>query len=72
MAEWFADARGAELLGQAFAATAAGESGPVAGLLADPGFMRFLGSLPLSRMAAFPGSPLTAETLEKLVAAANG
>jgi len=73
VAEWFADPRGAELLGQAFAAaTAAGGDGLIAGLLADPGLMMFIGSLPLSRMAAFPGSPLTPELLDKLVAAANG
>ena len=71
VAEWFADARGAELLGQAFATMAANGSGPIAGLVTDPGFMAFLGSLPLSRMAAFPGSPLTPEALEKLVIAVN-
>ena len=72
VAEWFADPRGAELLGQAFAAaTASGDGGPIAGLLADPGLMMFIGSLPLSRMAAFPGSPLTPELLDKLVAQAN-
>jgi beta-glucosidase len=73
IAEWFADPRGAELLGQAFAAMAADGSGPVAGLLGgDPTVMLFLGSLPLGRMAAFPGTPLTPEALDKLAAAANG
>ena len=76
VAEWFADPRGAELLGQAFAAAAtaaAGEGGggPVAGLLADPNLAEFIGSFPVSRMAFFPGSPLTPELLDKLVAAAN-
>jgi beta-glucosidase len=72
VAEWFADPRGAEPLGQAFAAAAAGDGGgPVAGLLTDPALMTFLGSLPLSRMAAFPGSPLTPDLLDKLIAAAN-
>jgi len=68
--EWFADPRGAELLGQAFAA--ASGDGPIARLVANPELMTFIGSLPLSRMTAFPGSPLTPEALEKLVAAANG
>ena len=70
VAEWFADPRGAELLTQAFAA--AGGDGPVARLIANPELMSFIGSLPLRRMTAFPGSPLTPELLEKLVAAANG
>ena len=68
--EWFADPRGAELLTQAFAAM--GSDGPVARLIASPDLMAFIGSLPLRRMTAFPGSPLTPEMLEKLVAAANG
>ena len=73
VAEWFADPRGAELLGQAFAAaaTTGGDGGPAAGLLSDPALAEFIGSFPLSRMAAFPGSPLTPEVLDKLVAAAN-
>ncbi len=70
VAEWFADPSGAELLRQAFAAATAG-SGAASGFLADPGLMEFLGSLPLSRMTAFPNSPLTPEGLEKLIAAAN-
>jgi beta-glucosidase len=73
VAEWFADPRGAELLGQAFAAAAAsGDGGPVTDLLADPGLAMFIGSLPLSRVAAFPGNPLTPELLDKLLANANG
>jgi beta-glucosidase len=71
VAEWFTDPRGAELLGQAFAAAAAsGGGGPATGLLADPALAGFIGSFPLSRMAAF-GSPLTPELLDKLIAAAN-
>jgi beta-glucosidase len=69
VAEWFADPRGAGLLAQAFAAMP-GE-GPVARVLADPELMAFIGSLPLRRMTAFPGSALTAEALDKLAAAAN-
>jgi beta-glucosidase len=72
VAEWFADPRGAELLGQAFtAATASGDGGPVTDLLSDPGLAMFIGSLPLSRVAAFPGNPLTPDLLDKLLAHAN-
>jgi beta-glucosidase len=73
VAEWLADPRGAELLGQAFAAAAAeGDGGgALARLSADPGFLLFLGSLPLGRIAAFPSSPFGPEVLAKLVAAAN-
>ncbi len=41
------------------------------GLLSDPALAMFIGSFPLSRMAAFPGSPLTPEVLDKLIVAAN-
>jgi beta-glucosidase len=69
--EWLADPRGAQLIGQAFG-TAGGESRPMAALFADPTMLLFLRSIPLSRLTAFPGSPLTAEDIAKLVAAANG
>ncbi|MEU4423392.1 glycoside hydrolase family 3 C-terminal domain-containing protein [Actinoplanes sp. NPDC024001] len=71
--EWFADPRGAELLGQAFAAATAdaGSDSPISAMAADPAMLMMLGSLPLSRMAKFPGSPLRAEQLDKLVDAAN-
>ncbi|GIF12123.1 glycoside hydrolase family 3 C-terminal domain-containing protein [Actinoplanes teichomyceticus] len=70
--EWFADPRGARLLGEAFtaAAAAAGDSA-LAALTTDPAMVMMMGSLPLHRMAAFPGSPLTADMVEKLVRAAN-
>lgn len=68
VAEWLADPRGAELLGQAFAAA----DGRIGRLVADPSTISLVGSLPLSRMSAFPGSPLTAETLAKLVDEVNG
>ena len=67
IAEWFADARGAELLAQAFAAAT---DSAVGRMFANPATLELLGSAPLNRMAAFPGSPLTPEVLEKLVAAA--
>jgi beta-glucosidase len=70
--EWLADPRGAQAISQAFAGTAAGESGPLAALFTDPAMLLFLSSIPLIRLTAFPGSPLTAEGIAKLVAAANG
>ena len=44
----------------------------MAAIFADPTMMLFLSSTPLVRMSAFPGSPLTAEGVAKLVATANG
>jgi len=41
-------------------------------MLADPAMMRMVESMPLNRVAAFPGSPVTPEQLDQLVAAANG
>ncbi|MEU4623000.1 glycoside hydrolase family 3 C-terminal domain-containing protein [Actinoplanes sp. NPDC023801] len=67
--EWLADPRGAEVLGAAFA-SAAGD-GPTAAMTVNPEMLMMLGSLPLSRMAAFPGSPLDAASLDKMVEAAN-
>ncbi|WP_433794425.1 glycoside hydrolase family 3 C-terminal domain-containing protein [Actinoplanes sp. CA-252034] len=70
--EWFADPRGAEVLGAAFAAAASEQSeGLMSAMTANPEMLMMLGSLPLSRMAAFPGSPLNADDLDKLVEAAN-
>ncbi|MEV6300725.1 glycoside hydrolase family 3 C-terminal domain-containing protein [Actinoplanes sp. NPDC051861] len=70
--EWFADPRGAELLTEAFmAAMASGGDGVMGSMVADPDMLMMLGSLPLIRMAKFPGSPLSPEAVEKLVAAAN-
>ncbi|MBB4740025.1 beta-glucosidase [Actinoplanes octamycinicus] len=70
--EWFADPRGAEVLGEAFAAAMeqVGDS-TMAAMAADPGMMLMMASIPIKRMAAFPGSPVTADTLRKLVQAAN-
>jgi beta-glucosidase len=71
LGEWFADPRGAEVLGAAFAAAAGAADGPMAHMTANPEMLMLLGSLPLSRLASFPGSPLVASDLEKLVEAAN-
>ena len=71
IAEWLADPRGGQLLGEAFAAGAAdGRPSPIAGLLANPSLMEFMGSFPLGRMAAF-GATLSPDALAKLIAAAN-
>ena len=72
LGEWLADPRGARVVGQVFAAKAGEEPGPMAVFLTDPTMLLFLSSIPLGRMTGFPGSPLTAETVAKLVAAANG
>ncbi|MGH3206591.1 MAG: glycoside hydrolase family 3 C-terminal domain-containing protein [Trebonia sp.] len=71
LGEWLADPRGAQAIGQAFAALPGEESGPMAAFFADPTMMLFLGSTPLVRMSAFPGSPLTPELIAKLVAGAK-
>jgi beta-glucosidase len=70
--EWFADPRGAALLGELFAAAAAGAGdSTMAAMASDPGMLMMLNSLPLSRMAMFPGSPFTGDALAGLVEAAN-
>ena len=71
LAEWMTDPKGGEVLGQAFAAAMAEGGGEMASMAADPEVFTFLGSLPLGRLAAFPGSPFTPDAIEKLVAAAN-
>ncbi len=71
LGEWLADPRGAQAIGQAFGGPG-GEPGPMAALFADPTMLMFLKSIPVGRLTSFPGSPLTAETIAKLVASANG
>jgi beta-glucosidase len=72
LGEWLADPRGAQAIGQAFGALPGDDSGPMAAFFADPTMMLFLSGTPLARMTAFPGSPLTAEGVAKLVADVNG
>jgi beta-glucosidase len=67
-----ADPRGAQAIGQALAGIAGEGPGPLAAVFADPTTMLFLSSTPLGRMTAFPGSPLTAGAVAKLVAEASG
>lgn len=71
LAEWMNDPKGAEVLGQAFAAAFAEGGDEMANMAADPEIFTFLGSLPLRRLAAFPGSPFTADAVEKMAEAAN-
>jgi beta-glucosidase len=71
LGEWLADPRGAEVLGQLFAGAAADADSPMAAILSDPTMLLFLSAIPLGRMAAFPGSPLTPQLIAGLVAAAN-
>ncbi|WP_433291328.1 glycoside hydrolase family 3 C-terminal domain-containing protein [Actinoplanes sp. CA-030573] len=67
--EWLTDPRGAEVLTEVF--TAMAEGGLAGGLPMDSSTLQMLGSFPLGRMAMFPGSPFTAETLAGLVKRAN-
>lgn len=72
LGEWLAHPVGGQVLGGAFAAAqASGDGGEMTALMSDPELMKMIASMPLSRMAAFPGSPLTPEVLEQLVAAGN-
>lgn len=71
LGEWLADPRGAQVLGAAFAGSAGDGDGPMATLLTDPAMLLFLSSLPLARLTAFPGTPLTAEAIAELVAGAG-
>nr|WP_243696956.1 glycoside hydrolase family 3 C-terminal domain-containing protein [Labedella endophytica] len=66
--EWFDHPRGGELL-QAAIDSASGSV--MSSMLADPETMKMLGSMPLERIASFPGSPLDADGLDALVSAAN-
>ncbi|HEX9041851.1 MAG TPA: glycoside hydrolase family 3 C-terminal domain-containing protein [Trebonia sp.] len=70
LGEWLADPRGAQVLGQAFAGADGGD-GPMAAVFSDPTMLLFLSAIPLGRMAAFPGSPLTPQLIAELVAAAG-
>ncbi|MCU7727605.1 glycoside hydrolase family 3 C-terminal domain-containing protein [Actinoplanes sp. KI2] len=70
--EWLADPRGAEVLTEVFTRMATeGGGGMAATLTLDPAMLQMAASFPLSRMAMFPGSPFTTETLAGLVVAAN-
>ncbi|MBO0868670.1 MAG: glycoside hydrolase family 3 C-terminal domain-containing protein [Micromonosporaceae bacterium] len=68
LAEWMSDPKGAELLGQVFAAA---DHGQIPSPAADPQILALLGSVPLGRLGALPGSPLDTAAIEELTAAAN-
>ncbi|WP_026553947.1 glycoside hydrolase family 3 C-terminal domain-containing protein [Arthrobacter sp. 35W] len=72
LAEWMAHPVGGQVLGGAFAAAqASGGGGEMLALMSDPSLVKMIGSMPLGRIAAFPGSPLTPHVLDQLVAAGN-
>jgi len=68
LGEWLAHPVGGQIL---MGALAQSGGGAVAGMLDDPSLRRMAESMPLNRVAAFPGSPVTAEQIHQLVAAAN-
>ncbi len=68
LGEWLKHPIGGQFLGAAFAQSAGSEMGA---MLADPAMLRMAESMPLDRIAAFPGSPITAEQLDQLVGAVN-
>ncbi len=68
LGEWLKHPIGGQILGAAFAQGAGPEMGA---MLADPTLLRMAESMPLNRVASFPGSPITSEQLEQLVSAVN-
>jgi beta-glucosidase len=68
IAEWLAHPRGGDLLREALAS---GGDGGLTGMLTDPETAKMLGSMPLERIAAFPGSPIDESSLLALVDAAR-
>jgi beta-glucosidase len=71
LGEWLAEPRGEQAISQAFASGPGEESGTMNAFFTDPTLFLFLKSIPLGRLTSFPGSPLTNETVAKLVADAN-
>jgi len=72
LGEWLAHPVGGQVLGGAFAAAqASGDGDEMTALMSDPSLLKMIESMPLSRMASFPGSPLTPDVLAQLVAAGN-
>ncbi len=66
LGEWLSDPAASAALLAAVTSAAGGER--LSGVLANEQLLRFLRSLPLRRLAAFPGSPLTAELISELTA----
>ena len=72
IAEWLADPKGAQALGELFASlAAAGQGGAMARTAGDPEMLTLMGSLPLSRMSMFAGEAFSAAAIEKLSASVN-
>ncbi|MEY9952234.1 glycoside hydrolase family 3 C-terminal domain-containing protein [Leifsonia sp. EB34] len=69
LGEWLSHPVGGPILMSALAQSA--EAQGMGAMLNDPSLRRMAESIPLVRAAAFPGSPVTAEQLDQLVAAAN-
>ncbi|MEY9852403.1 beta-glucosidase [Leifsonia sp. EB41] len=69
LGEWLSHPVGGPILSAALAQSA--EAQGMGAMLNDPGLRRMAESIPLVRAASFPGSPVTAEQLDQLVAAAN-
>ena len=70
LGEWLEHPVGGPILMAALAQSAGAEG--MGAMLADPGLRRMAESIPLIRAASFPGSPVTREQLDQLVAATNG
>jgi beta-glucosidase len=70
LGEWLEHPVGGPILMAALAQGA--ETQGMGAMLADPGLRRMAESIPLIRAASFPGSPVTREQLDQLVAAAAG
>ncbi|WP_434315596.1 glycoside hydrolase family 3 C-terminal domain-containing protein [Leifsonia sp. P73] len=70
LGEWLSHPVGGPILMAALAQSP--EAQGMGAMLNDPGLRRMAESIPLVRAASFPGSPVTAEQLDQLVAAANG
>ena len=69
IAEWLADPKGAQALGEVFASLAAGgAAGPLARTAGDREMLTLMGSLPLARLSMFAGEAFSAATIEKLSA----
>ncbi|WP_348789453.1 glycoside hydrolase family 3 C-terminal domain-containing protein [Leifsonia sp. NPDC080035] len=70
LGEWLSHPVGGQILQAALSQSP--EAAGMGAMLADPSLRRMAESIPLVRAAAFPGSPVTREQLDQLVAAANG
>ncbi|QNE36302.1 glycoside hydrolase family 3 C-terminal domain-containing protein [Leifsonia shinshuensis] len=69
LGEWLSHPVGGPILMSALAQSAEAEG--MGAMLNDPDLRRMAESIPLVRAASFPGSPVTAEQLDQLVAAVN-